>query len=62
MGVLNLMKGVETMNVRKNIDYSEMYKELDMLMAKELPQMELMGSLSTYVHVNRNFSLPSSLK
>ena len=41
MGVLNLMKGVETMNVRKNIDYSEMYKELDMLMAKELPQMEL---------------------
>ena len=29
------------MNVRKNIDYSEMYKELDMLMAKELPQMEL---------------------
>ena len=29
------------MNVRKNIDYREMYKELDMLMAKELPQMEL---------------------
>ena len=29
------------MNIRKNIDYSEMYKELDMLMAKELPQMEL---------------------
>lgn len=29
------------MNIRKNIDYSEMYKKLDMLMAKELPQMEL---------------------
>ncbi len=29
------------MNIRKNIDYSEMYAELDMLMAKELPQMEL---------------------
>lgn len=29
------------MNVRKNIDYSEMYEELDMLMAKKLPQMEL---------------------
>ena len=29
------------MNVRKNIDYSEMYEELDMLMAKQLPQMEL---------------------
>lgn len=41
MGVLNLTKGVETMNVRKNIEYSEMYKERDMLMAKELPQMEL---------------------
>ena len=23
------------MNIRKNIDYSEMYAELDMLMAKE---------------------------
>ena len=29
------------MNIRKNIDYSEMYEELDLLMAKELPQMEL---------------------
>ena len=29
------------MNIRKNIDYSEMYAELDTLMAKELPQMEL---------------------
>ena len=28
------------MNIRKNIDYSEMYEELDMLMAKELSQME----------------------
>lgn len=29
------------MNVRKNIDYSEMYETLDKLMAKQLPQMEL---------------------
>ena len=29
------------MNIRKNIDYSEMYAELDKLMAKELSQMEL---------------------
>ena len=29
------------MNIRKNIDYSEMYEELDLLMAKKLSQMEL---------------------
>ena len=29
------------MNIRKNIDYSEMYATLDNLMAKELTQMEL---------------------
>ena len=29
------------MNIRKNIDYSEMYTTLDNLMAKELTQMEL---------------------
>lgn len=29
------------MNIRKNIDYSEMYKALDDLIAKELTQMEL---------------------
>ena len=29
------------MNIRKNIDYSKMYEELDLLMAKELSQMEL---------------------
>lgn len=29
------------MNIRKNIDYSEMYKALDDLMAKELTQMKL---------------------
>lgn len=28
------------MNIRKNIDYSEMYIHLDMLMAMELPQMD----------------------
>ena len=29
------------MNIRKNIDYSEMYEALDILMQKNLPQMEL---------------------
>ena len=29
------------MNIRKNIDYSAMYKELDRLMGQQLPQMEL---------------------
>ena len=29
------------MNIRKNNDYSEMYKELDKLMEQQLPQMEL---------------------
>ena len=29
------------MNIRKNIDYGEMYEALDVLMAKELSQMEL---------------------
>ena len=29
------------MNIRKNIDYSEMYETLNMLMAQQLPQMEL---------------------
>ena len=29
------------MNIRKNIDYSEMYDAIDSLMEKELPQMEL---------------------
>ena len=29
------------MNIRKNVDYSEMYEALDDLMAKGLPQMEL---------------------
>ena len=29
------------MNIRKNIDYSEMYEALDKLMAQQLPQMEL---------------------
>lgn len=29
------------MNIRKNIDYSEMYETLDNLMAQQLPQMEL---------------------
>ena len=29
------------MNIRKNIDYTEMYEALDVLMAQQLPQMEL---------------------
>ena len=29
------------MNIRKNIDYTEMYETLDNLMAQQLPQMEL---------------------
>ena len=29
------------MNIRKNVDYSEMYEALDVLMAQQLPQMEL---------------------
>ena len=29
------------MNIRKNIDYSEMYDSLDKLMVQQLPQMEL---------------------
>ncbi len=29
------------MNIRKNIDYSQMYAELDMLLAAQMPQMEL---------------------
>ena len=35
------MNGGKTMNIRKNIDYSEMYEALDILMQKSLPQMEL---------------------
>ena len=37
------------MNIRKNIDYSEMYAELDMLMAKNPPQMELYCGIGTAV-------------
>ena len=33
------------MNIRKNIDYSEMYAELDKAMAADIPQMELYGVL-----------------
>lgn len=29
------------MNIRKNVDYSEMYRALDILMAQQLPQTEL---------------------
>lgn len=31
----------DTMNTRKNIDYSEMYEVLDKLMEQLLPQMKL---------------------
>jgi hypothetical protein len=36
-----IRNGGNTMNIRKNIDYSEMYETLDKLMAKQLRQMEL---------------------
>ena len=29
------------MNIRKNIDYTDLYEALDGLMARQLPQMEL---------------------
>ena len=29
------------MNIRKNIDYTELYEALDELIARQLPQMEL---------------------
>ena len=34
-------QGGNPMNIRKNIDYSEMYAELDKAMAADIPQMEL---------------------
>ena len=37
------------MNIRKNIDYSEMYKELDKLMEQQLPQMELYWAIGKAV-------------
>lgn len=37
------------MNIRKNIDYSEMYKELDKLMEQQLPQMELYCAIGKVV-------------
>ena len=37
------------MNIRKNIDYSEMYIELDKLMEQQLPQMELYWAIGKAV-------------
>ena len=37
------------MNIRKNIDYSEMYIELDKLMERQLPQMELYWAIGKAV-------------
>ena len=37
------------MNIRKNIDYSEMYEELDKLMEQQLPQMELYWAIGKAV-------------
>ena len=45
------------MNIRKNIDYSEMYKALDDLMAKELTQMELYCEIGKAVCVNANIKV-----
>ena len=43
------MNGGKTMNIRKNIDYSEMYEELDKLMEQQLPQMELYWAIGKAV-------------
>ena len=37
------------MNIRKNIDYTEMYEALDVLMAQQLPQMELYWEIGNAV-------------
>ena len=37
------------MNVRKNVDYSQMYAAIDEVMAQDLPQMELYCSIGRIV-------------
>lgn len=37
------------MNIRKNIDYSQMYADIDEVMAQDLPQMELYCSIGRIV-------------
>lgn len=37
------------MNIRKNTDYSEMYKALDELMGQQLPQMELYSEIGQVI-------------
>lgn len=37
------------MNIRRNIDYTEMYKMLDKMMAQQLPQMELYSAIGKAV-------------
>ncbi len=37
------------MNIRKNIDYSEMFETLDMLIAQQLPQMKLYSELGKVI-------------
>lgn len=40
-GCSHFLKGMRAMNVRKNIDYTVMYEEIDNLIAQRLSQMEL---------------------
>ena len=37
------------MNIRKNIDYSAMFSALDILMATDMPQMELYNEIGRLV-------------
>ena len=50
------------MNIRKNIDYSEMYETLDKLMAKQLRQMELYREIGKAVCVRRLQKSPQPVK
>ena len=41
------------MNIKKNVDYSAMFSALDVLMATDLPQMELYYEIGRVVSDNR---------
>ena len=42
-------RGWNPMNIRKNIDYSAMFSALDILMATDMPQMELYNEIGRLV-------------
>lgn len=44
-----LAKGVRIMNVRKNIDYSQMYRAIDGVIAQNLPQMQMYAAIGNLV-------------